>query len=340
MNGANISTAVSARQKPRSRLDITAISAGKNGTVTLTARIGSETLAVEKIDLAKSKSRHAFVAELCSGRPELEPEEIGRQLLEIAAESCNYAATDPQGHTEIDVNNVVRPELFFTNKVCGLAVPTMVGVGDKPAGRWRQYLRWTDGRREAVDLPPFLELPDDRLWLQPQPPAPTPTIVRGLGRWSAASRRRWLDGGGAVDPAAVFRRVCQQISEFVEFPKRSSTGDLAVISLWTVLGYLYPAWPAVPYLYFGGPVGSGKSRAFEVLARLVFRPRVSSNLTGPALFRTVHNYGGTLLFDEAERLQQTQRPEVGELLSLLLAGYKRGGQATRLEAVGDSFQTV
>jgi hypothetical protein len=55
---------------------------------------------------------------------------------------------------------------------------------------------------------------------------------------------------------------------------------------------------------------------------------------------TLHSQGGTLLLDEAERLKQTQAPEVQEMLSMLLAGYKRGGQATRLEPVGDTFKTV
>jgi hypothetical protein len=63
-------------------------------------------------------------------------------------------------------------------------------------------------------------------------------------------------------------------------------------------------------------------------------------MTAAALFRTLHANGGTLLLDEAERLKQTQAPEVQELLAMLLAGYKRGGQATRLEAIGDTFRPV
>jgi hypothetical protein len=107
-----------------------------------------------------------------------------------------------------------------------------------------------------------------------------------------------------------------------------------------MLTYCYPAWDAVPYLYVGGPLGSGKSRVFEILSRLALRPLASSNLTAPTMFRTLHDRGGVLLLDEAERLKQTQNPEIGEILSMLLAGYKRGGQATRLESVGDSFKTV
>ena len=63
-------------------------------------------------------------------------------------------------------------------------------------------------------------------------------------------------------------------------------------------------------------------------------------MTAAALFRTLHAQGGTLLLDEAERLKQTQGPEVQELLSMLLAGYRKGGQATRLDTVGDTFKMV
>jgi len=63
-------------------------------------------------------------------------------------------------------------------------------------------------------------------------------------------------------------------------------------------------------------------------------------MTAPALFRTLHARGGTLLLDEAEQLKNTRDPAVAELLSMLLAGYKKGGSAMRLEPVGDSFRTV
>jgi hypothetical protein len=106
-----------------------------------------------------------------------------------------------------------------------------------------------------------------------------------------------------------------------------------------MLTYIYTAFDAVPYLYIGGPLGSGKSRVFEILSRLVFRPLASSNLTAACLFRTLHQNGGVLLLDEAERLREST-PDVADINSMLLAGYKRGGRATRLEPVGDSFKTV
>jgi hypothetical protein len=155
--------------------------------------------------------------------------------------------------------------------------------------------------------------------------------------WSSAARQAWLAGAPAPDPAALFRELCEAVAYYLEFPPETAKGAAATLALWVILTYGYPAWPAVPYLYVGGPMASGKSRLFDVLARLVFRPLSSSNLTGPALFRTVHDRGGVLLYDEAERLRQST-PDVQELLSMLLAGYRRGGQATRLEAVGDTYR--
>src|SRR5262249_54968370 len=125
----------------------------------------------------------------------------------------------------------------------------------------------------------------------------------------------------------------------IDLPDDTAAGTTATLALWSILTYCYQAWSAVPYLYVGGPAESGKSTLFGILNHLVNRPLGSSNLTAPALFRRRHERGGTLLFDEAERLKQAT-PDVQDLLSMLLAGYKRGGQATRLEAVGDNFRTV
>ena len=134
--------------------------------------------------------------------------------------------------------------------------------------------------------------------------------------------------------AAMFAR-------FLDLPKEHAPGITAMAVCWAMLTYIFTVFDAVPYIYIGGPLGSGKSRLFEVLGRLVFRPLGSSNMTGAALFRTLHTQGGVLLLDEAERLRNTQDPATAEILSMLLAGYKRGGTATRLEPVGDNgFKTV
>jgi hypothetical protein len=152
--------------------------------------------------------------------------------------------------------------------------------------------------------------------------------------WSAKSRAAWLENAAAPDPLDVFKRECEVIAYYLDLPAEHGAGIVATLALWVVLTYLYPAWDAVPYLYVGGPLGSGKSRLFEILIRLVWRPVNSSNMTASALFRRLHDRGGVLLLDEAERLREST-PDATELRSILLAGYKRGGKAMRNEPLGD-----
>ena len=295
----------------------------------------------DNIDLNSAISRKRFINETVGkthskGSLEELRVTLEKQLLD--------AAKVPPGNPEradhlmeVDVSRVVRPELFHANGVSGLTVAVLLDVGGKLTPRWRTHLRWADGKRDVIDAPDRLVLPAGNvLYVRPDagdPPESDPPA------WSADSRRGWIDGADCPDPCAVFRDVCGKFAEYLDFPPGTASGTTATLALWTVLSYLYPAWDAVPYLYVGGPMGSGKSRVLDVLQRLAFRPVSSSNLTAPTLFRTLHASGGTMLFDEAERLRQST-PEQLEIQSVFLSGYRRGGCATRLEAVGDSFRPV
>lgn len=258
--------------------------------------------------------------------------EIERKFLAALDEAMKSAPPDA-----VDVSKIVRPDLLITPQVVGLSVAQSVIIEGTPAGKWMLHLLWADGRREVRDLPNSLDLPDgSKLWIHPVPADPTASTLPG---WSSRGRKAWEFGADAPDPARVFRRLCEAFTRFIELPDVESPGAIATLALWTMLSYVYPAWDAVPYIYVGGPLGSGKTRVFEVLARLVYRPVGSSNLTAAYLFRTLHDRGGSLLLDEAERLKESTS-DAGEIRSILLAGYKRGGKATRLEPSGDTFKPV
>jgi hypothetical protein len=306
------------------------------GKVTVTARRGDTVVYADDITPTDARQRSAFTKALREKVPEANPDAIDAELLHVAAADPPPPPTPAAGE-ELDVSRFHRPELFHTAEVSGLAVPVVTMTHGKPAGQWHLYLRWADGRRESRPLADSVELTSGgRLWLHPTPADPS---VSTPAAWSRDARRVWLAGAPAPDPAALFRELCEAVAYYLEFPPDSAEGTVATLALWVMLTYGYPAWAAVPYLYVGGPMGSGKTRLFDVVAELAFRVLASSNMTGPALFRTLHDRGGVLLYDEAERLRQST-PEVQELLSMLLAGYKRGGKATRLEAVGDTYRTV
>jgi hypothetical protein len=302
----------------------------------VTARRQGTAVFIDSLDPANATQRQRFIKALKAKLPQADPGEIDAELLRLA-DSTSTDSTPPGASPEIDVSCVLRPEQFYTPDVAGLAVPVPFIRDGQPAARWMLYLRWADGRRECRELTSCINLPSEsRLWIYPTPGEPSMNSPPG---WSAGARQQWLGNAAAPDPAELFKRICQRIASFIDFPHEVAVGTTATLALWVMLTYIYQAWGAIPYLFVGGPLGSGKSRVFEILARLVFRPLTTSNLTAPALFRTLNDRGGVVVFDEAERLRQST-PDVQEILSMFLAGYKRGGKATRLEAVGDTWRPV
>jgi len=231
------------------------------------------------------------------------------------------------------IPRVVRPDLFITPDVVGLSVPSSIADGGRLTSKWKLALQWKDGKPEMRDLEESLPLPNGGwLYFDPMPPAPSP---KDVAAWSVEGQQQWLSGA-SVDPAEVFAKVDRAIGDYIDLPPEHERETIGTLASWVVLSYVYPAWPAVPYLFVTGPLGSGKTRVFEILRELVYRPLSSSSVTAPWLFRTLHGKGGTLLFDEAERLRDSD-PEARNINTILLAGYKRGQRATRL--VGDAFES-
>jgi len=314
---------------------------GRAGNATVSVKDGDQIIECDTFNVTMHDKRAAFLKTLMGRRPELDAIALETQLLAVADEVAREPEAPPDVHglPEVDAAAIVRPERFIRPEVCGVAIPSMITLGDKVAGRWNLYLQWSDGTRERRPMASALDLPDGRrLFIHPEPCEPGPNAKPG---WSVDARKRWLEGAPAPEPSDVFKGMAAMFAKYIDLPVTVGPGVTATAVCWTLLSYIFQVFDAVPYLFIGGPLGSGKSRFFEVLSRLVFRPLGSSNMTGPALFRTLHGQGGCLLLDEAERLKNTQEPAVSEILSMLLAGYKRGGTATRLEPVGDNgFKAV
>jgi hypothetical protein len=335
--------------------------------ISITLRDGERVLDADIVDPYQAKQRRRAAKRLAAraGDP-FTPQQIEESLLRCLDEMERASqAQDAAVEVPLPRMNVVRPELVITPQAVGISVSETIIRDGQALGRWRIFLRLGKTgeaeQRQSRALAGEIDAGGHHLWVHPVPGDPAPSCPGG---WSEESRMAWLKGAQR-DPVALFDELCATLGEFLDVEEGVASGEKAVggqlpvaseeaipklathslatppliatLALWIMLSYAYVAFDAVPYLFVNGPAGSGKTRVFELLCRLVFRPLASSNLSAPALFRTLHERGGTVLLDEAERLGEGG-DDVGELRSILLAGYKRGGRASRLESIGDRYQ--
>lgn len=93
----------------------------------------------------------------------------------------------------------------------------------------------------------------------------------------------------------------------------------------------------VPYLFFLGPLASGKTRALECFHRLCYRAIMATSMSAAACFRALEAWHPTLLLDETEVYN---RAEMVEVLALLNSGYRRGQYAIRIEKIAESIPQI
>jgi len=110
-----------------------------------------------------------------------------------------------------------------------------------------------------------------------------------------------------------------------------------VYSAFVLMTWRVEDWRVVPYLFFLGPMASGKSRALECLNALCFRSIMASSVSAAVIFRVLEAWHPTLLLDEAEVYN---REGMIECLALLNAGYRKGQVALRMEKVEDGNPTI
>ncbi|MCM5570055.1 DUF3631 domain-containing protein [Burkholderiaceae bacterium FT117] len=137
----------------------------------------------------------------------------------------------------------------------------------------------------------------------------------------------------SVDGAVLLDEITSIFSRYVSLPRH---GDV-VLALWVLFTYVIDSATHAPLLVLTSPVKRcGKSRTFDVLARLVRRPLPTSNVTVAALFRVIEQHMPTVLLDELDALLEGDK--TGELRGLVNAGHSRTA-AYVLRTVGDEHET-
>ncbi len=147
-----------------------------------------------------------------------------------------------------------------------------------------------------------------------------------LMRWRYSDIQKFLNGE-TTPPGEVFDHVHRLFTTHVDF---GSSVESQVLTLWTIGTYFYTLFPAYPYVALNGPKNSGKSTVLRVLQPIAFNMISTSDPTGPAMFRLIHNASCTVGIDEAERYHNPRDPGMQQIRQLLNSGYKQGMPAIRL----------
>ncbi len=119
-----------------------------------------------------------------------------------------------------------------------------------------------------------------------------------------------------IDGAMLLNSISEELSKYIILPE----GAAEAIAAWTVLTYCQDAFRILPLLGIISPVKRcGKTLLLETLQGIVNKGLTASNISPPAVFRTVDKYHPTLLIDEAD----TFLKDNNELRGVFNSGHTR-----------------
>ena len=134
----------------------------------------------------------------------------------------------------------------------------------------------------------------------------------------------------SVDGTVLLDDLTATFKRFLVLPE----GAAETFALWVLHTHCFEAAHYTPYLNINSPVkGCGKTTALEILGYLVDKSLFSSNITAPAVFRTIEAAHPTLLIDEADTFLHLK----DELKGVLNSG-NRKGTAFVIRLVGDDYE--
>lgn len=152
-------------------------------------------------------------------------------------------------------------------------------------------------------------------------------------RWSMGSIRAFMNEGADIDPFGVFRELKGIHDFYMDFG--DNNGAATVNALYSILTYVFPLFPTIPYLRFTGTKGAAKSKEIAIHENTDFNALNAVNFSPASMFRTIQDTRGTMLIDEAE----TYGPgaaggEAREALNQIVnSGFQAQGKVPRIENI-------
>lgn len=152
-------------------------------------------------------------------------------------------------------------------------------------------------------------------------------------RWHGSATS---SGAAVSDTAAVLDGLATYFRRFLIL----SDIQLCALAVWTAHTYIYDIADTTPYLIIqSAEKRSGKTRVIEAMQHVAHKPQAVAALTGPVMFRLIHQERPTLLIDETDTIFRDGRggpnERQEELRAILNAGYRRGTKIPRMMPTGE-----
>ncbi len=134
------------------------------------------------------------------------------------------------------------------------------------------------------------------------------------------------------DDEQLWKELKECVTTHLDF-QDDSAYDILVV--WILATWQLWKWRSVPYLFFYGPLESGKTRSLELLSQLCMRGWLALYTTPANLYRPLEIWHPTVFLDEAEIYGDKK-----EIIALLNGSYRRGQLVARQVESAEGFKTV
>jgi putative DNA primase/helicase len=153
---------------------------------------------------------------------------------------------------------------------------------------------------------------------------------------SETSESLIIDTEPYSEPVLDITSVADQICQILDDHIACKDAVKFAATLWILMTWLIPASHILPIAWINAPEKRcGKSTLLTLMSRLSKRSLPTSNITGPALFRSIESYKPTLFIDEVD----TFINESEGLQGILNAGHSRDNPYI-IRCVGDDNEPV
>lgn len=225
---------------------------------------------------------------------------------------------------------IINPALDFTNGVVYIAQQRTV-MGDDEVLRSVPIIFTSDG---DYFMCPQVKIANEIKLINKQV-AVDKGLECGGQRWSLPAIQDFIQfGGHPVCPWQLYHKLESLYQERIWFAEE---GNYVILSLYTLLSYIYPVFDAIPYLHLTGLAGTGKTHVARIVAALAFNGHVEVDPTEASLFRTIEATRGLVVLDDQETGVTNRKHSDNPFMTILKTGYKRGARVTRLERRGNDF---